>query len=310
MIYNLDGMLETPEYRKNTHLCIYNNDINESYPPHWHSVVEILMPVENSYTVIVDNQTYVVEPYELLFIDSDIVHSTIAPKTGRRFFIQIDPSGIKNIAGINAILPFVGKVRHFTPTSSPEIHRKLVKLYEEICDEYFNTAEDEDIEDSEEFSFSTLCEPIIYAKFLTMLAIIGRYQLESATNNALNQVKRKEYASKIMSICSYIDEHFTEEITLEEVASVAGYSKYHFSRIFKQLTGMSFYKYVNMQRIKYAEELLLSPDLSISKISIACGFSSTSAFIRMFKQLKNCTPTDYKELQKNYAPNTNVTVSD
>lgn len=310
VIYNLDGMVETPEYRKNTHVCIYDNVDYENYPPHWHSAVEILMPVDNSYTAIVEGETYVVKPYELLFIGSEVVHSTIAPREGRRYFFQIDIAGIRNIAGINAILPFVGQVRHFTPSSTPEIHRKLVKLYEEICNEYFDSEDlNGDMKISDDFSISTLCEPIIYAKFLTMLAIIGKYQLENALSNSLTQVKRKEYASKIMSICSYIDEHFTEEITLEEVASVAGYSKFHFSRIFKQLTNISFYKYVNLQRIKYAEELLLNPDLSISKIAIACGYSSTSAFIRMFKQLKNCTPTDYKELHKNYHFKTDIRVN-
>lgn len=309
MIYHLDGVVETPEYRKNTHLCIYNNDTYENYPPHMHAAAEIVMPVENSYTVIVDGQTYDVKPYEILFIGSDIIHSTIAPREGRRYFFQIDISRIRNIAGINAIIPFVGQVRHFSPTSSPEIHRKLVKLYEEICSEYFDTEtliDDTTIEG--DFSFSTLCEPIIYAKFLTMLAIIGKYQLEHAMSNSMNQMKRKEYASKIMSICTYIDEHFTEDISLEEVASVAGYSKFHFSRIFKQLTNVSFYKYVNLQRIKYAEELLLNPEMSVSKIAIACGFSSTSSFIRMFKQLKNCTPTDYKDLHQNYHFQTNINV--
>ena len=311
MIYNLNGMVETPKFRENTHLCIHNNDLYENYPPHWHSAIEIIMPTENIYSVVVNDVTYVIKPYELLFVGSEVIHSTIAPPTGRRYFFQIDESRLRNIAAVDEILPYVGTVRHFTPENDPEIHRKLVKLFEEICDEYYESenangeadilrSKNSDNKDSE-ISISTLCEPIIYGKFLTMLALIGKAQIEYDNPDSQYQIKKREYASKIMTVCDYIDEHFTEEITLEEVASKIGYSKFHFSRIFKKLTNMSFYKYVNQQRIKYAEELLSGTNLSISKISIQCGYSSTSAFIRMFKQLKECTPTDFRELREGYS---------
>ena len=324
MIYNLNGMFETPEYRENTHLCLYHNNLDENYPPHWHSPIEILMPVENSYTIIVNDESYEVKPYELLFIGSGVIHSTDAPKSGHRYFLQIDVSRLKSITGVSAILSFMGQVRHFTPDNSPDIHRKLVKLFEEICDEYYNSEEFENPDDvlsrfsqiaeqqrnnsqkkktsgDDEISTSTLCEPIIYAKFLTMLTLIGRKHLELVETDATNQTKKKEYTGKFMAVCRYIDEHFSEEITLEEVASVAGFSKFHFSRLFKQFTNVSFYKYVNQQRIAHAEELLSNPDLSVTEIAIRCGFSSTSSFIRMFKQIKNCTPTDFRKIREKYS---------
>ena len=324
MIYNLNGMFETPEYRENTHLCLYHNNLSENYPPHWHSPIEILMPIENSYTIVINEQLYEVKPYELLFVGSGVIHSTQAPSSGHRYFFQIDVSRLKNITGISSILTFMGPVCHFTPENAPDIHRKLVKLFEEICDEYYSSEEFENpdevakntapnaisratlephiaSDDSDEINNSSLCEPIIYAKILTMLTLIGRWHLDNVESETPNQLKKKEYTGKFMAVCRYIDEHFAEEITLEEVASKAGFSKFHFSRLFKQFANASFYKYVNQQRIAHAEELLSNPDLSVTQIAIQCGFSSTSSFIRMFKQFKNCTPTDFRKIREKYS---------
>ena len=83
---------------------------------------------------------------------------------------------------------------------------------------------------------------------------------------------------------------------LDDVASLAGFSKYHFSRLFKNFTGLSFYKYLNKKRIEQAEKLLVDPALSITEVALQSGFSSLSAFIRMFKLIKDCTPTEFRSL--------------
>ena len=303
MIKYLDGMHETPNYMENTHLCLYRNNISECYPPHWHFPIEFLMPVENSYTIIVNDIEYVVKPFEILFLSSGVIHSTKAPASGVRYFFQIDISRLKTISGVSHILSFMGQVALFTPENSPEIHKDLVRLFQEICEEYFNS-EEFDIPismrptDTDKLPMNNLCEPIIYGKLLNMLTLIGRNHLNNVDTDSPNEVKKREYIGKFMSVCKYIDEHFTEDLNLDDVAAMAGFSKFHFSRLFKQFTNLSFYKYVNLQRISYAEQLLADPELSVTQVAISCGFSSSSAFIRMFKQMKNCTPTDFRNIHE------------
>ena len=108
--------------------------------------------------------------------------------------------------------------------------------------------------------------------------------------------KQKEYTEKFLSVCNYINEHCTDNLTLDEVADLIGFSKYHFTRLFKQFTGVSFYKYLNQKRIACAEKLLVNPDISITEVSLQSGFSSLSAFIRMFKIIKDCTPTEFRNM--------------
>ncbi len=305
MIKNLSGMFETPDYKPNTHLCIYRNDLYEDYPPHWHTPMEILLPVESEYTTIIGEKEYVVQPYEILIVGSGAIHECKAPKQGMRFFFQIDVSRLKSITGINPILAFIGQSMLITPQDSPDIHKSILKLLEEMIEEYFRS-EDFDMDapismradEANNLSRSSLCEPIIYAKFLNILTLIGRSHLDRIGPAIGSHLKGKEYINKFMSVCRYIDAHFDEDLDLDTVADMAGFSKYHFTRLFKEFAGVTFYRYVNQQRILHAEELLADPDISITQIAVQSGFSTTNSFIRMFKQLKNCTPTEFRKIQE------------
>ena len=107
----------------------------------------------------------------------------------------------------------------------------------------------------------------------------------------------RAYCLYLCEITSYIDEHCTEDLTLESVADRAGFSKYHFSRLFKQFSGQTFYQYVSKKRIEQAELLLAREDMSITDVASASGFESLSAFIRMFKLIKGMTPTQYRKMR-------------
>lgn len=77
---------------------------------------------------------------------------------------------------------------------------------------------------------------------------------------------------------------------------LSGFSKFYFSRLFKQFTNVSFYKYVNQKRIEKAAKMLTEPNISITNVALSCGFESLSSFIRMFKIVKGCTPTEFRNM--------------
>ena len=84
------------------------------------------------------------------------------------------------------------------------------------------------------------------------------------------------------------------DISVEDAARTAGFSKFHFSRLFKQFTDQTFCGYLNQRRISAAETLLLNPRLSITDVALQSGFSSLSTFNRTFRTLKSCTPSEFK----------------
>lgn len=102
--------------------------------------------------------------------------------------------------------------------------------------------------------------------------------------------------SVFLYICEYIDTHCTEDITLDEIAKIAGFSKYHFTRLFKQFTNNTFYKYLNQKRIELALTFLADPNISVTEAAMQSGFANPSTFIRVFKAEKGCTPTEFRKM--------------
>lgn len=101
--------------------------------------------------------------------------------------------------------------------------------------------------------------------------------------------------SKISESLQYLFSHFTENITLSEVASQCGYTPNHFSKIFRETCGTPFQDFLAAMRINYAKMLLLSTSLSITEIAEKCGFASTSGFFRRFHQSCGCTPISFRK---------------
>ena len=87
------------------------------------------------------------------------------------------------------------------------------------------------------------------------------------------------------------------KITLDEIASSVGLSKYYFAREFRRITGFSFVAYLNGLRCEKARKLLLLGELSIGEICAACGFENSSYFTRKFKEYSGYTPKDYRKLK-------------
>lgn len=282
MIKNLSGIHETVAYRPNTQICLYMNDEFEDYPPHWHTPFEVIMPTENSYRVLCGQVEYPILEGEILIIAPGTVHQLFAPEHGKRIIFQPSLSQI-GIRELELLTSRIAPATLITPNTFPQIHRQVQQLMLEIHDEYF--------------SDNPFAESAIYANFLKILVLVGRSQAELTKHSfdAKNN-KQKEYMDKFLYICNYINEHFTENLTLEQMASLAGFSKYHFTRLFRQYADTSFYKYLNQKRIDYAKSLLLDPDLSVIEVALASGFSSLSAFLRMFKLINHCTPTEYRNM--------------
>ena len=86
-----------------------------------------------------------------------------------------------------------------------------------------------------------------------------------------------------------------EDISLDYLADQVGFSKFHFSRLFKEYTDYNFSDYLCIRRIKAAETLLEDPDYSITEVALNSGFASISTFNRIFKQKKGITPSEHRK---------------
>jgi AraC-like DNA-binding protein len=92
-------------------------------------------------------------------------------------------------------------------------------------------------------------------------------------------------------ISQYIDSHIGENISLEAMAEMAGLSVFHFSRAFRQATGVAPHGYLLQRRIEHAAHLLSRTELPLSEIALAVGFSDHSHFARHFRRHTGTTPS-------------------
>lgn len=283
MIENLKGVFETVNFKENTNLRLYLNDKQEDYPPHWHTPIEMIMPLENNYYVECSNLRMELREGDILIIAPGCLHTLTAPKSrGVRIIFQVDPTVLRGIKELEPLFSLLSPMTLFTPENSPEIYTYLKGALIGIKDEYQNNA--------------SLSEAAIYSKVLSMFVLIGRNYAKEAPRLAGTVNKHQEYAEKFMKICDYISSHCTEDLTLDAVADMAGFSKFHFSRLFKQFTNVSFYQYLSQNRIGVAEKLLAIPEYSVTAVAYNSGFTSLSSFIRMFKIVKGVTPSEFRTM--------------
>ena len=283
MIKILNGVRETVSYDVSRTLMLYHNNEYEEYPFHWHTPVEVIMPLINEYHVELPSDVhYHLRENDIIFLRPGMLHKLYAQE-GERIIFQFNTNILNALDDFDDFFPPSLPAILITPEENPEIHEECVKLMKIIMDEYLSNA--------------PLKDASVYGSLLQLLVLINR---NSANSNVVfsdvKQSKQKEYRDKFVNVTDYIKQHCNEEISLEDIAEMSGFSKYHFSRLFKEYTGTSYYKYLNQKRIEFAEQLLLDPEINITEAAVRSGFNSISAFIRMFKQIKGCTPTEFRNM--------------
>lgn len=283
MIEILDGTKETVLHKENTGIRVYLNYQRENYPPHWHLDTEIIMPLVNIYTIKTGNDTIILEPHDILIIPPTALHEIYAPAYGERIILNVDSVMLNEQTGLAGVLQLLAPYLHITPDKMPHSHQRLVQLLRTIANQYFST--------------EPLHEVACFTTVLQFFIVFGR-ELIAMEHRKMEQISYTNYMSRLLEACNFINKHCTENITLEDMAEVAGFSKYHFSRLFKEYMSITCYEYLTKRRIMLAEKLLIHGNSSIMEVAMNSGFGSVSTFNRVFKAEKNCTPTEFIEMSK------------
>ena len=283
MIKNLSGDYETVEYANQRFVMLYDNDEIEEYPTHWHNAVEVIIPLHNGFTVTVGGTDYHLNEKEIIIIPPGELHSMPAQE-GRRIIFQCDNSIISDIPALEALVPVFSDAFYINSTLNKELYILSRKSILDIYSEYY--------------SKSSLADVRIYICLINMLTAVREYQLTQAADAFSGEIPGRDDSKKFNMVMKYINQNYMFDIPLEKIADIAGYSKYHFSRIFKKYNNVSYIQYINGKRIKAAERLLIDPSLSVTEVAMRAGFASLTTFNRAFKKAKNCTPTEFKTLYK------------
>lgn len=107
---------------------------------------------------------------------------------------------------------------------------------------------------------------------------------------------KQRYEKRMQAVCQYIYEHLDESMTVEDLSSVAYFSKYHFHRQFAHYVGMNVFKFIQQLRLKRASyELVFHPEKRITDIAMDAQFDHPESFSRAFKKAFSLSPTEFRQ---------------
>jgi len=253
------------------------------FPNHWHGFLEIIAPNNNETEIVIDNKTYRLTERQIALIPPRTLHAITKAGSTPQLIIQ------------------------FSGNMLPRLHdfisaNHFLYLQKVIDNDDFNGQEITPLDilhkiKEYRYSDNPFKEFHIYRELMDLFIVLGNYNF--ALNNDVSSKNNHPewYYDKFHSIAKYIDEHYAEKLSLEEVASYAGFSMHHFSRIFKAYFGDSFSEHVMKQRVMHAVEILEHSNTSLLDTALASGFSSYSSFNRAFKQVMHCSPSNFRKMR-------------
>ena len=145
------------------------------------------------------------------------------------------------------------------------------------------------------YSMSSINATLNFISLLYDLATCPHQRLLTGSSFDSESVVRESKSRRIARICSYINQHYSKQISLPELAKEVAMSSSTLSHFFKRHTRRNLVNYITDIRIGHATKMLLDTTYSIGEISCACGFNNLSYFNRTFKRAKGVTPGEYRE---------------
>ena len=218
-----------------------------------------------------------------------------------RYFIE--GKTYRVMAGDIVILP--KNVIHKTTYKAP-YSRKIINFSDDVMPEYWKDTyksliyvyRNYDIQGELKAIFKRIhneyTSPAEYSKdILILLAHELFYLLARNENKADSDIYSSPYVAESTR---YILENFSEDVTLFSLAKLMAVSPEHLSRVFKKDTGLGFNEYLNLVRLRNADEMLRSDTkMTISQIAAACGFNDSNYFSDKFKGIYGVSPLKYKK---------------
>jgi len=130
----------------------------------------------------------------------------------------------------------------------------------------------------------------LYAETMANALAVHLLQNYSARQPILREYSRGFSRHQLRQVIEYINEHLDRELGLAELAALVQMSPHYFTRLFKQLTGLTPHQYVIHRRVERAKELLLNGELTIAEVAYSVGFANQSHLNRHLKRLLGVTP--------------------
>ena len=257
----------------------YQVTLDQTYPYHWLEFFELGIVLSGSCIHIINGKRYPLSPGSLFLLSPSDFHSMI-----------LSPGQPLKLAGIvfmeslinDDLKQILFQNRYYFNLDSTRLEGSPIQpLLFEILQEFQQKKQGS--------------QHLIAACLQMILVHLARLDSDDNNTDSKKLERMDNQLESIQRALLFIHHHFRQSITLADVASQVFLSPNYFSERFHDAVGISFQNYLQDLRLKFAEALLAATTLPVSEILFAAGFNDPSHFGRVFKQIYNLSPRDYRK---------------
>lgn len=256
------------------------------FPLHFHDEYEIVYIIKSTGTRFVGNS---IEPYsqgDLVLLGSSVPH-----------MYRSDPEYYKNCPDLRVHAVTIQFSKEFFShgiSQYPELNKIKNLLIRAKRGVYFHKQFNQSVRNHILRALKLKGFPLLL-ECLHILSLMSNSQHYTLLNQEDSESTSEfiEADTRLIKVLSFIKREYNRQLTLKEIAGVAGMNQSAFCRFFHEKTGKTCTRYINSLRISYACKLLQEKRLSITEICYECGFNNISNFNRQFKEITKYSPTEY-----------------
>ncbi len=257
-----------------------------SYKNHWHSYGEIILVGPGEKNIFSVNQSrYDLTEGDFVLAWPMEMHSIIDADRNDSLVIQFSNSFMNSLFDLQRIMHFYRNLHVICINSHPELVKRLKEIAYNMKDIFFSGQSNRELQ---------CC--MLLMEFMRTLDE-HRDEFAPELKEDAHNPYEDDVMHRMMLVTDYIKNNLTaDDLSQGAMAEMAGISRDYFSRIFKNVTGMNYSKWLNMIRLEKATELLSHKSMSMTEVAMLSGFQSIPSFNRVFHEDKGMSPGEYRTL--------------
>ncbi len=238
---------------------------------HTHTCAELFFVTAGSGAMQIDQAPHPLAAGDMMAVSSAVPHTEVSAPEDPMEYVVLGVDGLETLAGADGFALVPGFYHQ----------RQVAQCLDMLLLEAQRA----------QTGYEAVCQDLMHVLLLLLVRHRG---------SILQSAPREQKASRECSLVRrYIDDHFKENITLDQLATAAHLNKYYLAHAFQKEYGVSPIRYLTARRIRESKFLLAETDHTLSHIAQVLGFSSASYFSQCFRRVEGVSPKEYRQRSRN-----------
>lgn len=265
-------------------LYYYNDTALKHVAGHAHNYYEFYFFLEGNVSMQIDDRTYTLTHGDVILIPPELPHNPIihdCETPYRRFVFWISQEFYEQLTGLSPDYGYM--IQQVCSKKQYIMHHDRIT---------FNTLQSKLLRLLEEMQGNRFCREAQISLCVNDLIL----HLNRTAYERNHPVKQPETAALYQTICTFIETHIEEDLSLDRLSSEFFVSKYHIAHMFKDNLGISIHQYITKKRLSLCQQAIQS-DMSITEAYQSFGFGDYSSFYRAFKKEYGISPSEFRDMR-------------